>query len=142
MVELARLLLLLTLILSILLVAVSVSVHFWRGSASTRSAKRHTSPPETPSSQLQSELASLREDVGSLFSTLEKNSTTLKRLSSRAGMRETRERRESGSAPPVGAPKADLLRHYGMSGKVGPAFAQAQLELESRRPRGEQDELH
>lgn len=125
-------LLLLTLSLSTLLVAVSVSVHFWRGSASTRSAKRPSSPPETPSSQLQSELASLREDVGSLFSTLEKNSTTLKRLSSRAGMRETRERQASASAPPVGAPKAELLRHYGMSGKVGPEFARAQQQLEFR----------
>lgn len=141
MVEIAQLLLLLTLTLSILLVAVSASVHFWRGSASTRSAKRPPSPEPTQSSPPQSELASLRADVDSLFSTLEKNSTTLKRLSSRAGMREVRERRESDSAPPRGAPKAELLRHYGMSGKVGPAFAQAQLSLEASRP-ADEDTTH
>lgn len=117
-----------------LLVVVCVSALCLRAFLFTPRAKPPASPPETPSSALRSEIASVREDVASLQSTLEKNSTTLKRLSSRAGMREIRERRESASAPPQGAPKAELYRHYGMSGKVGPAFAVAQLQLERTAP--------
>lgn len=110
-----------------------------RGSRSTPTAKRPTSPPEMPDSPSRSEIASLRADVDSLCSTLEKNSTTLKRLSSRQGMRELRERKESGSVPPRGAGKAELLRHYGFSGKVGPAFAQAQLQMERAQPESDEE---
>lgn len=130
-----------TLILSLSWLAGCALVAWTLASRSTRPAKRPPSPEPTPNSPSQSEIASLAADQASLFSTLEKLTTTVKRLSSRQGMRETRERRESASAPPQGAPKAELLRYYGMSGKVGPAFAQAQLELEARRP-PEDNELH
>lgn len=120
-----------------LLTAVSARALWRLGSASTRAAKPPRSQEATPSSPPASELASLREDVASLYSVLEKNSTTLKRLSSRQGMRDLREREQSeggpSTPPPVGASKAEMLRYYGMSGKVGPAFAQAQLEFEQRR---------
>lgn len=128
-----------TLSCSTLLIAVSASVAWLRGSASTRPRKPPPSPPATPISPSPSEIASLQTDQAALFSNLEKLTTTVKRLSSRQGMRETRARKESASAPPRGAPKAELLRHYGMSGKVGPQFAQAQLDLERQRG-GERDE--
>jgi len=99
-------------------------------SRSTPRAKPKDSPPQTPLSEAQ--LATLAADQAELFSTLGKLTTTVKRLSSRAGMQELRERREAPEAPPVGTSKAELLKHYGMSGKVGPAFAQAQLELERK----------
>jgi hypothetical protein len=44
-------------------------------------------------------------------------------------MRDLRERRDTPAAPPVGTSKADLLRYYGMHGKVGPEFARAQQQL-------------
>ena len=79
-------------------------------------------------------LAQLMADQAALYSTLEKLTTTVKRLSSRKGMQDLREREAAPpEAPPVGSDKATLLRHYGMAGKVGPAFAQAQLQLEHRR---------
>ena len=118
-----------TTICLLLLTAGCVRV-LWRwGSASTRRASAPPSQEATPNFALRSEVAQLREEVDSLCSTLEKNSTTVKRLSSRAGMREHRERNQPGSPPPVGTAKADLLRYYGMSGKVGPAFAQAQMSM-------------
>ncbi len=47
-------------------------------------------------------------------------------------MRELREREAEDAAgpPPPGTSKADLLRFYGLSGKVGPAFARKQMEFE------------
>lgn len=103
----------------------------WRwGSRSTPRRKQADAPPSTPPSE--AHLARLEADQAELFSTLEKLTTTVKRLSSRAGMQDVRARSAQAeqAAPPKGAPKADLLRHYGMSGKVGPAFAQAQLDIE------------
>jgi hypothetical protein len=84
-------------------------------------------------------LSDLEADQVALSSTQEKLCTTVKRLTSRAGMREHREREnDSSSDPPVGTSKAELLRHYGMAGKVGPEFARAQMEMENaptkRRP--------
>jgi Zn-dependent protease with chaperone function len=79
-------------------------------------------------------LQELEADQVALSSTQEKLSTTVKRLTSRAGMRELRDQKNgSSSDPPRGTSKADLLRHYGMSGKVGPEFAQAQLDYETRK---------
>lgn len=67
-----------------------------------------------------------------MFSTLEKLTTTVKRISSRQGMRDLREREAEDAAapPPPGTSKAALLRYYGLSGKVGPAFARKQMEFE------------
>lgn len=102
-------------------------------SRSTRTTKRQPSPPATLPSELQSQIASLQADQAASYSTLEKLTTTVKRLSSRQGMRDRRDRDQAEfDDPPKGTSKADLLRHYGMSGKVGPAFAQAQLELEAK----------
>jgi len=127
----ALLLSLATLTLLAFLVAACALVAWKRACRSTRSPKRSPSEPPTQSSD--AVLAQLMADQASLYSTLEKLTTTVKRLSSRNGMRELRERDENPGEPPVGSDKVTLLRHYGMSGKVGPAFAQAQLSLEARR---------
>lgn len=121
-------------IISICSAVACVVVLLKRGSASTRRPKPQASPEQTPSSEVQLALASVQVDQAALFSELEKITTTVKRLSSRQGMRDSREREraQSSEAPPTGTPKAELLRYYGMSGKVGPAFAQAQLELERK----------
>lgn len=127
----ALLFLLITQTLALCMLAGFAVVAWKRGSRSTRPSKQPESPPPTPSSDAAT-LAALQADQAALFSTLEKLTTTVKRLSSRQGMRELRSQDER-AAPPVGAPKRDLLRHYGMSGKIGPAFAQAQLDLEASR---------
>jgi uncharacterized protein YlxW (UPF0749 family) len=133
------LLLLGTGILSSCLAVGSVLVFSRGASRSTRRTK--SEPEDSPSQDLRSALASLQADQAELYATLEKLTTTVKRLSSRAGMQELREQRNghesSGRAsgqnpPPTGAPKAELLRYYGMAGKVGPQFAQAQLDIERR----------
>lgn len=126
--------LLVTTITSICCAVACVVVLWKRGSAATRRPKPQASPELTPSSLPQSALAQVQVDQAALFSELEKITTTVKRLSSRQGMRDLRERErgESLEAPPVGTSKAQLLKYYGMSGKVGPAFAQAQLELERK----------
>lgn len=101
----------------------------WRlASRSTRAPKPKPSPEATQNSDALT-LAQLAVDQAALFSTLEKLTTTVKRLSSRHGMRDLRER-ERTEAPPVGTPKAELLRHYGFAGKAGPDFARQQLEFE------------
>jgi hypothetical protein len=76
-------------------------------------------------------LATLVADQAALFSAFEKMAVTVKRLSSRAGMRDVRDRQAT-AAPPEGTSKADLYRHYGFAGKVGPDFARAQQEFELR----------
>jgi len=124
----AQLYLLLTLTLWPLVLVGCVVAVLRMASRSTPPAKRQASPPATPPSEAQ--LATLAADQAELFSTLGKLTTTVKRLSSRAGMQDYRERAATVEAPPIGTSKAELLRHYGMSGKVGPAFAQAQLDLE------------
>jgi len=128
----------LTLICSLSVLAWSVAAAWRWGSQSTPRPKRPASPASTPDSPSPSlaRLESLAADQADLCSTLEKLTTTVKRLSSRQGMRDVREREaaaDSNSGPPRGTSKADLLRHYGMSGKIGPAFAQAQLELETKQ---------
>lgn len=122
-----------TLILSISL-AVTCAVACWRWvSAATPRRKQPPSVEPTPTS---GQLAKLEADQVELFAALEKTSASLKRLTSRAAVQDHRERARNGSSsgpPPVGTSKAELLRHYGMSGKVGPAFAQAQLEMEHHK---------
>jgi len=70
-------------------------------------------------------LAEVLADQAALFSTLEKLTTTVKRLSSRSGMREIRER---DSPPPPGASKAEVRRYYNFP-HDGPDFARHQLQL-------------
>lgn len=127
--SLSSLIMLITSISSLALCAVAV----WRtGSRASRRTRSQPSEPQAPSS-LDSRLAQLEADQAALYSTLEKLTTTVKRLSSRSGMRELRENRQSElTTPPPGTAKADLLRHYGMAGKVGPDFHRAQQELEAK----------
>lgn len=113
--------------------------------ARVRGSFRRDSAATTPTSQLASRdetlqelrrrLSTVESDQVDLSSSQEKLHTTLKRLTSRDGMQRLRQERASHSSPPpAGTSKADLLRYYGMSGKVGPAFAQAQLALEREKP--------
>lgn len=118
----------LTLISSLSVVASCVLAFSRWGSASTRRTRAPRSDEPTPTS---GQLAQLQADQVELFSALEKITRSVNRLNSRAGMREKREHDQDERAePPRGTPKAELLRHYGMSGKVGPDFARAQQQLE------------
>lgn len=69
-------------------------------------------------------------EIGELTSTVETLTESHKRLRSREGMRELRERRKGGKLPET---KSELLQRLGMAGKVGPDFAKAQLELNASR---------
>ena len=114
------------------LCSAACAVVAWRlDSACTRAPKRKPSPDPTQPSDA-SALAQMAADQAALFSTLEKLTTTVKRLSSRQGMRELRDREAEDAAapPPPGTSKAALLRYYGLSGKVGPEFARKQMELD------------
>lgn len=99
-----------------------------RASRSTPPTKPKDSPETTPIS----ELSKLQAEQAALYSALESVTTTVKRLSARHGMREKRERDREGSneAPPIGASKTELLRHYGVAGLTGPGFAKKQMEIE------------
>ena len=98
--------------------------------AVSRSTQRMKSQ-DVPSTQISgAQLAAVQAEMAELFSTLGKLTTTVKRISSRHGMADLREREAQPVVPPVGAPKVELLRHYGMAGKVGPEFARAQMERE------------
>lgn len=100
----------------------------WRlGFRSTAGQRSKHSPEPIPSS-VESRLAQLEADQASLFSTLEKLTTTVKRVSSRHGMRDLREREQR--EPPPGAPKAQVLRHYGLAGKTGTDFFRRQVDIE------------
>lgn len=101
-----------------------------RSKGVSRSTPREKAPESPELAEIRRQLESLQADQVGLSSNLEKVCTTAKRLTARAGMREHRESMGSSSPPPIGTPKAELLRHYGMSGKVGPEFARAQQELE------------
>lgn len=118
-----------------MLAAVASVLAVWK--LDSRSTPRKKQPPSEQPTQpsaipSESQMAALAADQAALYSTLEKLTTTVKRLSSRQGMRDARAR-DGGEAPPQGTSKAELLRYYGMTGKVGPAFAQAQLDLEAKR---------
>ena len=113
-------------IASILLVVGYALASWGAGSRSTRRTKS-TPEPQTPISD--AHYASLKAEIAELYSTLEKLTTTVKRISSRHGMQELRERETAHGAPPPGTPKADLLRHYGLAGKQGPEFARAQMAM-------------
>lgn len=70
-------------------------------------------------------------EIGELTSTVETLTESHKRLRSREGMRELRERRKGAGRPET---KGELLQRLGLAGKAGPAFAQAQLELNANHP--------
>lgn len=107
----------------------------WKwASAATPRRKQPASEPATPTS---GQLAQLQADQAELFASLEKISQTMKRLSSRAAVQDHRARRnESDSnspAPPVGASKDDLRRHYipGMNHQEVARAAQARIAKET-----------
>jgi hypothetical protein len=91
----------------------------WRwASASTRHKKQAPLPPSTAISETR--FAAIEADQAELFSTLQKLTTTVKRLSSRAGMELVRDR-QSGGPPPPGTPKAELRRYYSVNpGQIDP----------------------
>lgn len=65
-------------------------------------------------------------EIGELTSQVETLTESHKRLRSREGMRELRERRGKKNQPET---KAELLQRLGLAGKAGPDFARAQLSL-------------
>lgn len=134
-----RLLWIMTVISTSLAVVFAV-VAFRAVSRSTPSRKQPPSPPPTPSSE---GLLRVQADVAELSSAVESLATTVKRLSSRKGMADLRERRraeeEQPTPPPPGADKGTLYKFYGLSGKAGPAFARAQLDLETELARSKQE---
>jgi len=69
-------------------------------------------------------------DQAELFSTLQKLTTTLRRLSSRAGMEDLRAR-SANEPPPVGTPKAQLREHYGLVGKSPQDVARLQVKRDA-----------
>lgn len=116
--------LLATAITSICLAAACVSACWIAVSRCSLMVKSLRELLSTPPSETR--LARIEADQAELFSILESVTTTAKRLSSRSGMRELRER--SPGPPPPGASKAELRRYYGFT-KDGPEFARRQLEI-------------
>jgi len=86
----------------------------------TRALKRR--PPS------ESTLTQLAADQAALASSFQSMATTVKRLSSRYGMAERRSNQAASEAPPHGASKVELRRHYGLT-TSGPEFARRQLSL-------------
>jgi len=101
--------------------ALSVAACWITVSRCTRYLKLLRSLQETPVSAAR--LETLAADQAEFASTLQKLTTTVKRLSSRYGMAELRERRAD-EPPPVGTPKAELRLWYQ---KNGPAAARRVL---------------
>jgi len=132
--------LLVTVILLPLLAVVFALACWLVASRSTPSRKSKPSTEPTPISD--AGLARVQADQAELFSTLEKLTTTVKRLSSRAGMEDLRERRKgetsghsTSTTPPLGVSKADLWRHYMPGASAGPEFAKRQQQIESEQHR-------
>jgi len=97
---------------------------FLAASRSTPRRKQQGSPP--PMSDFEIRFAKVEAEQAELFSTLQKLTTTLRRLSSRAGMEDLRERR-SNDPPPIGTPKAQLREHYKLTGLSSQQIAQRQM---------------
>lgn len=70
-------------------------------------------------------------EIGDLTSSVESLTESHKRLRSREGMRELREKRKGRGEPES---KAELLQRLGLAGKAGPDFARAQLSLNASNP--------
>jgi len=112
-----------------LLLAVGYVLACWReGSRSTRKTK---SPPEASIPISDAHYAALRAEMAELYSTLEKLTTTVTRLSSRQGMRDVRARATNADPPPTGTSKAELRKFYNVNGLSPKQFAERQLELGS-----------
>lgn len=135
----SELLSLLGIVILLKLALVTCVAVLWR--RVSRSTASPNPPPLPGAGELARRMQELEADQVALSSNLEKVATTAKRLTSRAGMRDLREKRGASRSdpPPIGTSKAELLRYYGMSGKVGPEFARAQQELERRTPQSEFD---
>lgn len=103
--------LLLTLIFSVLLCA-TCAVASWKAVSASYRLRKRTRELELLTAELNSNFESLLESH--------------KRLRSRTGMAELRERRKGGGRPET---KAELLQRLGLAGKAGPSFAAAQLAL-------------
>lgn len=119
-------------ITSICLAAICASACWIAVSRSTRLTNALRELQRTPTSAARFE--TLEAEQAEFALSLQKLSSTVKRLSSRYGMAELRERREADAQPPVGAPKAQLrlwaARRTGVMPGVGPEFAKAQLKFE------------
>lgn len=117
-------------IFSLSVAAFSVLVSWRTATRCTRALKSLHALVATRTSD--AKLSRVLADQAELFSTLESITTTVKRLSSRAGMQDVRARRSpssEGDAPPAGTSKAELRRHYGLLGKSAPEIARAQLSM-------------
>lgn len=126
--------LLATLITSLCLLA-GCALGYWL--VGSRAIRRKTPPAEPPIQLSDAHYASLRAEMAELYSTLEKLTTAVTRIGGRKAKQEQRERdRAADSEPPAGTSKADLFRHYGLSGKVGPDFHRAAQALEGKRNGG------
>jgi hypothetical protein len=107
---------LVTLICSVLLSALSASACWKLASGSYRLRKR-TRELELLTAELSSSFESLMESH--------------KRLRSRTGMAELRERRNGSAAPRENESKGELLQRLGLAGKHGPDFARKQMTLDA-----------
>jgi len=113
------------LISSLLLAALSAIVSFRVASRSTQ--QRNWLRRQVLTQTSDAHYAKLRAEMLELCVALEKTNTTVKRLSSRAGMADVRERRAN-EPPPLGTPKAQLRLHYGLLGKTPQEIAKIQLQ--------------
>lgn len=104
---------LITMILSTFLSAACAAVA-WKRASECYPLRKRVRDLERTTADLNSDLESLLESH--------------KRLRSREGMRELREKR-SRKTTPQHESKSELLERLGMAGKTGPAFAAAQLAL-------------
>lgn len=110
----------LVIILSLIsLAALCVSVLSLRASGSSLPLKRCR--------DLEAQIADLNSSFDALMD-------SHKRLRSRSGMRELREKdqQREGEPPPPGASKEEVRAYYGLSGKVGPDWARQQMSIAKR----------
>lgn len=108
---------------------------WWRARPVRRASPQDSAstPEEKAPPRWESRLLEVETELASLCSNFEKVNRQLMRLNSRAGMRELRARSSASEAPPVGAPKAELRRYYGVNGLSGPDQAAKQLDIEGDR---------
>ena len=109
----AALLLLITSIISICLAVISAAISWRVGFRCTRALKSLRAALSTPPSHAR--LTQVEADQAALSSALSSVTTTVKRLSSRHGMQDIRARRAD-EPPPIGTPKAELRKFYGVKG--------------------------
>jgi len=112
----AALLLLITGTASMFCVAGYALACWKEGSASTRRRKSPPEPPPTPS--LDARFAKLESEMAELWSVQEKNSAVASRLSARLARRGERLREDEPQVPPIGTPKSELRKFYGIQGKT------------------------